>query len=251
MDKKVSRTRTTGFRLFNFGGRSNKKTIAVIAIACVIAIVGTLTFVVGTNSVKGRAYEHLRGNGVEISEIEDVIVKYSFKTPFANEWTIAVKYYDEPDVFYMYLHRDKTIIYTGVAGMEELKDFSEYKHSEKIVNNGKYTLNITYSYGGDETQTRLSFDATVAGDKNDIESIDRHEVLINTRYSDLVLENDTHLTKSTDGILSIIGEILVDTTGISKEEIDAVGILEGFKLIDKDGNEVEVYLPVDQKDVTE
>ena len=132
MPNEVKTARGSGFRLFNIGGRSKKKTIAVIIIACIIAIAGTLTFVVGTNSVKGKAYEHLRENGVEVSEIEDVIVKYSFKTPFANEWTIAVKYYDEPNVFYMYLHRDKTIIYTGVAGMEELKDLSEYKHSEDI-----------------------------------------------------------------------------------------------------------------------
>ena len=132
MPDKVKTFRASGFRLFNVGGRSKKKTIAVVIIAVVIAIVGTLFFVIGNHNVKSGAHEHLRENGVEVSEISDMIVKYSFKNPFRNEWTVAVKYHDEPDVYYMYLYQDKQIIYTGVAGMEEIKDESEYKHRENL-----------------------------------------------------------------------------------------------------------------------
>ena len=126
----VKSVRASGFRLFNIGGRNKKKTIAVIIIATVIVIAGTLFFVVGSHSVKAKTYEHLKENGVEISEIKEPIVKYSFKQPFSNEWTVAVQYYDEPDVYYMYLHKDKTLTYTGIAGMPELKGESEYKHTE-------------------------------------------------------------------------------------------------------------------------
>jgi len=132
MPNEVKTVRTSGFRLFNIGGRNKKKTIAVIIIAAVIAIAGTLFFVVGSHSIKAKTYEHLKGNGVEISEIKEPIVKYSFKQPFSNEWTVAVQYYDEPDVYYMYLHKDKILTYTGIAGMPEFKDESEYKHIENL-----------------------------------------------------------------------------------------------------------------------
>ena len=130
MTNEVKSVRASGFRLFNIGGRNKKKTIAVIIIATVIAIAGTLFFVIGSHSVKAKMYEHLKDNGVEISEIKEPIVKYSFKQPFSNEWTVAVQYYDEPDVYYMYLHKDKTLTHTSIAKMEELKDESEYKHIE-------------------------------------------------------------------------------------------------------------------------
>jgi len=132
MPNEVKTVRSSGFRLFNVGGRARKKTIAIIIIVIMIAIAGTLFFVVGNHSIESKAYEHLSGNGVEVSEIDDIIVKYSFKNPFRNEWTVAIKYYDESDIFYMYLYQDKQIIYTGIAGMSELKDESEYKHSENI-----------------------------------------------------------------------------------------------------------------------
>jgi len=97
MPNEVKTVRASGFRLFNIGGRNKKKAIAVIIIAAVIAISGTLFFVVSSHNVKAKAYEHLKANGVEISEIKEPIVKHSFKQPFSNEWTVAVQYYDEPD----------------------------------------------------------------------------------------------------------------------------------------------------------
>jgi|GEM_PF-2333372 len=129
MSNEVKSVRGAGFRLFNVGGRSGKKTLAVIIIAVVIAIAGTLFFVVGSHSVKTKTHEHLKANGVEISEIDDVIVRYSFKRPFNNEWTVSVEYYDEPGVNYMYYYNDGKVTYTGIAGVEEQPGV-EYKHSE-------------------------------------------------------------------------------------------------------------------------
>ena len=75
MSNDVKSVRKSGFRLVNVGGRSKKKTIAVVIILVVIAIAGTLFFVIGNHNVKVGAYEHLRESGVEVSEISDVLIK--------------------------------------------------------------------------------------------------------------------------------------------------------------------------------
>ena len=132
MPEKVKTIRNSGFRLFNIGGRAQKKRIAVIILASIIAVTGTMFIVIGTHSIKGEAYQHLMAQNVEIGEIKEVIVKYSFKNNllFSNNWTIAVEYYDEPEVYYMYSYQDKKIAFSGIAGGDVIQEKSAYKHSE-------------------------------------------------------------------------------------------------------------------------
>ena len=83
MCSEVKTVRAFGFRLFDIGGRFKTKTIAVITIAIfVIALCASLFFVLGTKNVKGKVNAHLKANGVEISEISDMMIRYSFKKPF-------------------------------------------------------------------------------------------------------------------------------------------------------------------------
>ena len=131
MSNEVKTVRASGFRLLNIGGRNRKKTIIVIIVLAVIALSVSLFFVLGAKNIEGKTNAHLRANGVEIGEIDDIIVRYSFKSPFANEWTVSVEYYEEPGVNYMYYYRDGKVKFTGIAG-GELKDKSEYKYYEEI-----------------------------------------------------------------------------------------------------------------------
>ena len=114
-------------------------------------------------------------------------------------------------------------------------------------NEEKYSLNISYGLGGDENQTRLSFDANIGGDKSVVENIDAYEILIKEEYLDLLLENGPYSSKDMGNYWQITGVIVFDTAGLSKEEINAISIFEGIKIIDKDGNEDILYIPVDKK----
>jgi len=111
-------------------------------------------------------------------------------------------------------------------------------------NDEKYTLNGSYSLGGDSddlTETRLSFDVSISGEKSDIENIDAYEVLVNTERLDLLLENGPFSSRLYDDYFQITGSLLFDTVGMTKEMIDDAALLEGIKIIDKAGNEFELY----------
>ena len=111
-----------------------KRLIIIISIVVVIIIGIASYFTISSRSIESKTYAHLlSSNNAEVSEIKDVIVKYSIINSllFSNEWTIAVEYYDEPDVFYMYSYRDNLIEFAGVAGGEINKDKSEYMHLEQ------------------------------------------------------------------------------------------------------------------------
>ena len=110
---------------------------------------------------------------------------------------------------------------------------------------GKYTLNVSYGLGGDTGQTKLSFDASIGGKQSDIENIAAYEVLINEEYLDLLLENGPYSSKDMGDYIQITGTIVFDNIGMTKNEIDAIELFEGFKIIDKDGAEFELYIPRD------
>ena len=105
----------------------------------------------------------------------------------------------------------------------------------------KYTMNASYSYGGDSEKTEVSYDIIINGEKKDIENIDVYEVLINMDYLDSMLENGPHNSKIEPGkrpYLRIEGNFTFNISGKSKEEINKIKLLEGVEIIDKDNNKV-------------
>ena len=115
-----------------------KKVMLGIAVLAAIVIGVAAWSSVKGQSIEGQVYQHLLENGEEISAVKDVIVKHSIKNAliFSNEWTIAVEYYDEPDVFYMYSYKDGAIAFAGIGGGEVMKDKTDYKHGEDAGGTG-------------------------------------------------------------------------------------------------------------------
>jgi len=113
--------------------------------------------------------------------------------------------------------------------------------SNGIKQEEKYTMNASYSYGGDLEKTEISYKVIISGTEEDIKNIDAYEVLINMDYLDLMLENGPHIPKKELGktpYFKITGNFTFNTSGKSKEEIDKMELLEGIKIVDKDKNEV-------------
>lgn len=103
----------------------------------------------------------------------------------------------------------------------------------------KYTMNASYSYGGDLEKTKISYEATISGSVEDIRNIDAYEVLINMDYLDLLLENGPHSSERELGkkpYFKITGNFTFNTGGKSKDEIDKMKLLEGIEITDKDKN---------------
>ena len=121
--------------------------------------------------------------------------------------------------------------------------------ASKQDTNENYSLNVSYGLGGDTDQTILTFDANIGSMKSNVKNIDTYEVLINEEYTGLLLENGPHEGQYKDDYMKITGEIIFNTTGMTKEEISAAKLLKGFKIIDKDGNETDLFIPEDQKAV--
>ena len=118
---------------------------------------------------------------------------------------------------------------------------------DNIDDNQKYSLNISYGLGGDTDQTKLTFDANISGAESDMKNIDAYEILINEEYLDLLIENGPYSSKDMGTYLQITGSIVFDNLGMTKEEIDAINLFEGIKIIDKDGTEFDLHIPQDQK----
>lgn len=113
--------------------------------------------------------------------------------------------------------------------------------SNGIKQEEKYTMNASYSYGGDLEKTEISYEVIITGIKENIENIDAYQVLINMDYLDLMLENGPHSSQRELGktpYFKITGNFIFNTSGKSKEEIDKMKLLEGVQVIDKDKNEV-------------
>jgi Protein of unknown function (DUF3139). len=110
----------------------NKKFLIPVIILLLLIIMGIFYIVLNTLSIRSKMDVHLRENGIEVSEVKEVTVRYSFKNSliFSNEWTIAVEYYDEPGVNYFYNYRSEKIVFSSIGGGEIKKEKSEYKHLE-------------------------------------------------------------------------------------------------------------------------
>jgi len=110
----------------------NKKVLIPVIILLLLIIMGIFYMIVNTLNIRSKMDVHLRENGVEVSEVKEMVVRYSFKNSliFSNEWTISVEYYDEPGVNYFYNYKSGKIVFSGIGGGEIKKEKSEYKHLE-------------------------------------------------------------------------------------------------------------------------
>jgi len=104
----------------------------------------------------------------------------------------------------------------------------------------KYTMNASYSYGGDLEKTKVSYEITISGTKEVIENIYAYEVLINEEFSHLMLENgphNPHRDLGEEAYFKVEGSFVFDTSGKTKKEIDEMALLQGIRIIDQDENE--------------
>jgi len=116
---------------------------------------------------------------------------------------------------------------------------SAYESNEKPQDE-KYTMNASYSYGGDLEKTEVSYEITISGTKEVIENIDAYEVLINEEYSDLMLENgphNPHRNLGEEAYFKVEGKFVFDTSGKTKEAIGEMALLQGIRIIDQDEKE--------------
>lgn len=114
----------------------------------------------------------------------------------------------------------------------------------KTDNNDKYTLNGSVALGAVDNdnldKTKITYEFTISGNKEDINNIDALEPLINVEYIDLMLENGPHnsqLKGKESPYLEIAGSFVFDTAGKSKKEIEDMNLFQGFKITDKANNE--------------
>jgi len=122
--------------------------------------------------------------------------------------------------------------------------FGCFTVSKTNDNNEKFSMNGSVAYGAVDKdnldKTKITYNIVISGDKEDINSIETQEPLINTEYIDLMLENGPHSAQVKGGenpYLEITGSFVFDTAGKSKKEIEDMRLFQGVKLIDKDNNE--------------
>lgn len=110
----------------------------------------------------------------------------------------------------------------------------------------KYNMDGSMALGATDDEsldkTKVTYSVVVYGAKGDIENIDTHEPLINMDHLDLMLENGPHHaemkgTETGKPYWDISGSFVFDTVGKSKEEIDAMELFQGIKLVDKNNEE--------------
>ena len=108
---------------------------------------------------------------------------------------------------------------------------------------GKYSMNASVAYGAAEDdsldKTTVTYQIFVGGAKEDIENIASQEVLINADYVDILWERAPRQAQMNYGdqpYLEMSDAFIFDTQGKSKEEIDAMGLLKGVSIVDKDQN---------------
>jgi hypothetical protein len=104
------------------------------------------------------------------------------------------------------------------------------------------SASISYGAVDDENldKTRIAYEITVSGSKEDINNIFSQELLINPDYKDLILEKGPYnfqVKGTKNPYIEVTGSLVFDTRGKSKEDIDDMNLLQGIKVIDMDNNE--------------
>ena len=114
----------------------------------------------------------------------------------------------------------------------------------KQENDGeKYSMNASIAYGAAEDdsldRTKVTYQIVVSGAKEDVERIAAQQVLINADYAGLLLDDGPHQAQmkyDEQLYLEMSGTFVFDTQGKSKEEIDAMHLLQGVSISDKENN---------------
>lgn len=97
--------------------------LAVIVLSCFLYIIA------GTNKAEKLMREYLDNKGYTTEEIKMIDVNHSFLNIVLSykEWSIHVRYADEPDAIYIYTIKNGKIKASGVSGSV---DKEELKHRE-------------------------------------------------------------------------------------------------------------------------
>jgi len=126
------------------------------------------------------------------------------------------------------------------------KDANSYTDSSgKYIMHSSYSLeNVTYpsDSGSAEYQTKLSYNATIRGTKEDMKNISI-ALRVNMDYYDLVILKD-ELVIDEDLLghdLHLKGCLTFDTAKMIEEGVSATDLLEGIEIEDKDGNKYVLY----------
>lgn len=111
---------------------------------------------------------------------------------------------------------------------------------------GKYSMNGSVALGAVDNnsldKTKVTYNVMIGATKQDIENIVTQEPLINPEYDDFLLENGPHNVEIKDietknPYLEISGSFVFDTKNKTKEEIDAMNLFQGIKLVDQNKEE--------------
>ena len=108
----------------------NRKHIYLaVGILTVIGLSCFLYVYTGTKKTEKLMREYLDKQGYTAEEIQEIDVNHSFLNIVLsyNEWTIHVRYADEPDAIYIYTNKNGQIIDSGVSGSVDKEDL---KHRE-------------------------------------------------------------------------------------------------------------------------
>jgi len=97
--------------------------LVVVMLACFIYVL------TGTKNTENLMKVYLEDKGYAAGEIQSINVNHSFLNPILsyNEWTIHVRYADEPEAIYVYTIKNGQIKVAGVSGKI---DKDNLKHSE-------------------------------------------------------------------------------------------------------------------------
>lgn len=118
-----------------------------------------------------------------------------------------------------------------------------------------YSMNGSISLGAVDPnsldKTRVTYNVTISGNKQDIENINTQEPIINMEYEDLLLENGPHNVEIKDietknPYLEITGSFVFDTKNKTKEEIDAMNLFQGIKIVDANKEEFVLNFTTNQ-----
>lgn len=107
----------------------------------------------------------------------------------------------------------------------------------------KYTMNASIAYGAADDdsldETKVTYQISVSGATEDVQNITAQQVLVNADYLNLLLEDGPHQAQIQYGeqpYLQMTGTYVFDTHGKSKEDIDAMNLLQGVSVTDKENN---------------
>lgn len=97
--------------------------LAVIVLTCFIYVFA------GTKNAEKRMWSYLKDKGYTTEEIQSIDVNHSFINVILsyNEWSIHIRYVDEPDAVYSYTVKNGQIKEAGVSGSVDKEDL---KHKE-------------------------------------------------------------------------------------------------------------------------